>query len=138
MSISLEKCPNQAQDLLKYMKDIRFAAKNLNGWALYDEQFRLRRAGRPGISWGLINSEMWAMYVLMGTKSSQFPHNDVTGNWGDANASHAGFSIKGQIASTGSPVSIATVAVTAANHTRKLLVIAKTQQNESLVENQLS
>ena len=29
MSISLEKCPNQAQDLLKYMKDIRFAAKKL-------------------------------------------------------------------------------------------------------------
>ena len=82
MSISLEKCPNQAQDLLKYMKDIRFAAKNSNGWALYDEQFRLRRAGRPGISWGLISSEMWAMYVLMGTKSSQLPHNDVTENMG--------------------------------------------------------
>ena len=49
--------------------------------------------------------------------------------WGDANASHAGFSIKGPIASTGSPVSIVTVAVTAANRTRKLLVFARKRNN---------
>ncbi|VDI20937.1 Hypothetical predicted protein [Mytilus galloprovincialis] len=44
MSILLEKQSSLAQELLKYMRDIRFAANKSHGWGTYDEQFRLRKA----------------------------------------------------------------------------------------------
>ena len=62
-SIMLEKFPTRAQELLKYMRDIRLAATRSNYWFSYDEQFRLRIASQPHLSWGIINQELWLLYI---------------------------------------------------------------------------
>lgn len=72
-SVLLEKFPDKAQDLLKYMRDVRLAANRSPGWFRYDEQFRLRMASNPGIPWGQINNELWLLYVT--NASSQSPAN---------------------------------------------------------------
>ncbi|VDH92766.1 Hypothetical predicted protein [Mytilus galloprovincialis] len=63
MSILLEKQSSLAQELLKYMRDIRFAANKSHGWGTYDEQFRLRKAQRPQSSWAVINQDLWSFYI---------------------------------------------------------------------------
>lgn len=62
-SVMLEKHPTKAQELLKYMRDIRMAAKNSKSaaWVKYDEQFRLKRAKYPTSSWGKIDGELWLL-----------------------------------------------------------------------------
>lgn len=62
-SIMLEKYRTRAQELLKYMRDIRIAASKSSGWFKYDEQFRLRKASDPHTSWGQINTELWLLFV---------------------------------------------------------------------------
>lgn len=63
-NIMLEKYQTRAQELLKYMRDIRMvAARSGNGWFSYDEQFRLRKASDPHSSWGIINPELWLIHV---------------------------------------------------------------------------
>ncbi|VDI24280.1 Hypothetical predicted protein [Mytilus galloprovincialis] len=42
MSVYIEKYSTRAQELLKYMRDIRLAATRSENWATYDEQFRLK------------------------------------------------------------------------------------------------
>lgn len=65
MSVMLEKFRTRAQELLKYMRDIRLASKRSNrfGWGAYDEQYRLRKERDPHSSWGVINHEYWLLYV---------------------------------------------------------------------------
>lgn len=55
MAIYLKEFPGKAQDMLKYMHTIRFAAGKQGhlGWAKYDEQFRLKMERHPTSSWGL-------------------------------------------------------------------------------------
>ncbi|VDI63887.1 Hypothetical predicted protein [Mytilus galloprovincialis] len=53
-----EKQSSLAQELLKYMRDIRFAANKSHGWGTYDEQFRLRKAQRPQSSWAVIKPRL--------------------------------------------------------------------------------
>lgn len=63
MSVMLEKFRTRAQEMLKYMRDIRLAAARSQGWFKYDEQYRLRKASQPESSWGVINHEFWLLYV---------------------------------------------------------------------------
>ena len=78
MSIYLEKYRTRAQELLKYMRDIRLAASRSNGWFKYDEQFRLRMSADIHSSWASINTEFWLLYI----SGSQRPSTDnaVKGN----------------------------------------------------------
>ncbi|XP_033749321.1 uncharacterized protein LOC117334012 [Pecten maximus] len=64
-SIYLVKWPERAQELIKYMSTVRFAAKNFNGfgWKNYDVQFRLRQARNPLRTWSSIDHELWQMFV---------------------------------------------------------------------------
>ncbi|XP_033762663.1 uncharacterized protein LOC117344125 [Pecten maximus] len=63
-SILLEKQPGKAQELLKYMRDIRLAAnRSGSSWVRYDEQYRIKKVRYPGSSWGVIDSELWLLYV---------------------------------------------------------------------------
>ncbi|CAC5372751.1 unnamed protein product [Mytilus coruscus] len=65
MSVLLEKHDQSslAQELLKYMRDICFAANKSHGWGTYDDQFRLCRAQRPQSSWAVINRDLWSFYI---------------------------------------------------------------------------
>ena len=64
ISVMLEKHPQKAQELLKYMRDIRLAAgsaNNATAWVRYDEQFRLKNSKFPDSSWGNIDNELWLL-----------------------------------------------------------------------------
>lgn len=65
MSILIEKWPMKAQQFLKYMQSIRFAASKFvnSGWVQYDEQYRLKKARYPESSWGIIDQELWVLLV---------------------------------------------------------------------------
>ncbi|CAG2232005.1 unnamed protein product [Mytilus edulis] len=53
----IEKYSTRAQELLKYMRDIRLAATRSENWATYDEQFRLKIEKNPNLSWGNIHCD---------------------------------------------------------------------------------
>ncbi len=74
MSVYLEKFRTRAQELIKYMRDIRLAAKRSTkfGWGSYDEQFRLRKEREPHSSWGDINNEFWLLYVNSNLKTNNY------------------------------------------------------------------
>ena len=78
MSIYLEKYRTRAQELLKYMRDIRLAASRSNGWFKYDEQFRLRMSADIHASSASINTEFWLLYISGSQKPST--DNAVKGN----------------------------------------------------------
>ena len=63
MSVYIEKYRTRAQELLKYMRDIRLAATRSENWAAYDEQFRLKIEKNPNLSWGNIHGEYWLLHV---------------------------------------------------------------------------
>ena len=44
MSVLLEHSPQEVQQLLKYMRDIRLLAGRSSSWPWYDEQFRIKKA----------------------------------------------------------------------------------------------
>jgi hypothetical protein len=69
MNVVLEKYRTRGIELLKYMRDIRMAASRSQGWFRYDEQFRLRKQANPQSSWGVINAELWLLYVTSGVQS---------------------------------------------------------------------
>ncbi len=69
-SIFLQAHPHRAQELLKYAQIVRTAAarfggfnSNRMGWYAYDKQWRLRQACHPQRSWGVLDNELWSMYV---------------------------------------------------------------------------
>ncbi len=66
-SVYLEAHPHRVQELLKYANVVRTAASRCgNGsfaWRLYDQNFRLRMQAQPQRSWGVIDGELWALYV---------------------------------------------------------------------------
>ena len=57
MSVYIEKYRTRAQELLKYMQDIRLAVSRSENWAVSDEQFRLKIEQNPNLSWGNIHGE---------------------------------------------------------------------------------
>lgn len=59
----LEKVRTKAQEMLKYMRDIRLAAARSQSWFQYEEQYRLRKTNYPESSWGVISQEFWLLYV---------------------------------------------------------------------------
>ena len=65
MSSVLKHNIAQAQEILKYIRDIRFAAICSFTWYKYGELFRLSRShvSNPSMPWGEIHSELWLMYV---------------------------------------------------------------------------
>jgi hypothetical protein len=83
MSVYLEKFPLKCQELLKYMHSIRLSAgrSSHSGWAYYDEQYRLKKERHPTSSWGVVDSELWVMYI-----SSAQPQQFQSGHLGDRNS----------------------------------------------------
>ena len=79
MSIMLEKWSSKAQEYLKYMQSIRLAVSRSfgNGWIVYDEQYRLKKARFPSSSWGVIDQELWVLCVLSGD-TKQFSSSGMT------------------------------------------------------------
>ncbi|XP_061188703.1 uncharacterized protein LOC133196870 [Saccostrea echinata] len=62
-SIYLTAHPNKTQQLLKYLHDVRLGAEKSQGWVTYDEQYRLRMAINPNGNWGVIDNELWLVYM---------------------------------------------------------------------------
>lgn len=60
--------PEAFQGLLKYLSNIRLGASRTNsmGWKLYDEQFRCKKAMDHSLDWGVIDQELWLIYMQGG------------------------------------------------------------------------
>lgn len=43
------------------------------GWKFYDEQFRMRIAKNPNASWGVVDQELWIMYMVPSANPVQKP-----------------------------------------------------------------
>ena len=56
---------DQAQEMLKYMRDIRLAVIRSFTWYKYGEQFRISRVrvSNQSMPWGEIHRVSWLMYV---------------------------------------------------------------------------
>lgn len=61
--------------LLKYIHTIRLGATRCAGigWKFYDEQFRMRMAKNPSASWGVVDQELWLMYMIPSANPVQKP-----------------------------------------------------------------
>ena len=89
ISVMIEKFPAKAQELLKYLRDIRIAATRSNLWPKYDEQFRLRMSNHPLASWGQINQEFWLLYVSNQAQPQKRTQSNQRSNFTSSNqASH--------------------------------------------------
>ncbi|XP_069109307.1 uncharacterized protein [Argopecten irradians] len=57
--------PEQLHGLLKYMQVVRLGALRCGGmdWIKYDEQYRLRKALNPQGAWGIIDNELYLLYM---------------------------------------------------------------------------
>lgn len=77
MAIYLEKFPGKAQDMLKYMHNIRLAAGRQGhlGWAKYDKQFRLKMERHPTSSWGVVDVKLWVMFISPGQLQQSPSHS---------------------------------------------------------------
>lgn len=80
MSVFLESHPNEIQQLLKYMRDIRLLASRCAAWPWYEEQFRLKKARYPDSSWGVIDNELWLLCMsgVGGSKPVEIAHTNAT------------------------------------------------------------
>lgn len=65
MYIYLEKFPGKGQELLKYIHNNRLAASRMGhaGWSKYDEQYRFKKIGTRSHYGGIVDSELWVMYI---------------------------------------------------------------------------
>ena len=83
MNIYVGAHPNKIHQLLKYLHSIRLGASRFSGqgWILYDEQFRLKKASNPASSWGEMDTELWLLYMLpsQSTPVSQASQNSYKG-----------------------------------------------------------
>lgn len=64
-SIYVTAHPECATALFKYMHTVRLGASRTNhlGWREYDVQFRLKKERNPSISFALVDSELWLIYM---------------------------------------------------------------------------
>jgi len=71
--IYIQRHPNKAVELLKYMSIVREASvlNPFQSCYQYDVQFRLRMAYNPSRSWSNIDGHLWLTCSLFGTSSSQ-------------------------------------------------------------------
>ena len=51
------------QQFLKYMHDIRLGSQRSQGWLTYDEQYRLRASINQNTDWGVVDPELWMIYM---------------------------------------------------------------------------
>jgi hypothetical protein len=81
MDILLEKWPFRAREYLIYVQNIRLAASSCqnNGWLVYDEQYRLKKARFPFSSWGVIDQELWILCVTTSNLSNTMDANRNSG-----------------------------------------------------------
>ncbi len=66
MGIVMQKHPNRAQELLKYMETIRTYAQGFNNrvWLGYDVKFRKRQERAPNRLWATIDMEAYAKMLM--------------------------------------------------------------------------
>ena len=64
-----ERHPNEHPSLWVYLKIIRFAQANFEGygWRTYDIRFRLAMANDPDKAWYTVNHDLWSLYVTRPT-----------------------------------------------------------------------
>lgn len=64
--------PESVAGLFKYIHTVRLGAKRSAGlgWKFYDEQYRLKKASNPSTSWGVVDQELWLLYMYYGTQSN--------------------------------------------------------------------
>ena len=57
--------PDSTQGLLKYMYNVKLGASRSSGlgWSDYDQQFRLKKVKNPSSPWGIIDQELWLLYM---------------------------------------------------------------------------
>ena len=60
-SIYVGAHPDSRQTILKYLYNVKLGAKRSTGlgWKDYDQQFRLKKAKDPSVSWGVVDQELW-------------------------------------------------------------------------------
>lgn len=60
--------PNSTQGLLKYIFNIKLGASRCSGqgWLSYDRQFRLKRSRNTSMNWGVVDMELWLLYISQG------------------------------------------------------------------------
>ena len=71
-SIYCSAHPEKYLEMLRYMHTIRIGSKRSEGWLVYNEQFRLRKAQDPSSSWAVIDQELWLLYLTSSNTASQF------------------------------------------------------------------
>ena len=64
--------PTRCVELLKHKHMARLGAKRCSGLGckIYNEQFRLRKLLDPTISWSVVDSELWLLYMNNMTSGS--------------------------------------------------------------------
>jgi len=57
--------PESTQGMLKYMYNVKLGASRCNGlgWRDYDQQYRLKKAQSPTSPWGLVDQELWLLFM---------------------------------------------------------------------------
>jgi len=72
-SIYIKAHPNSANGLLKYIYNVKLGAARCAGfsWINYDQQFRLKRARNPSLSWGNVDMELCLLYISQGIAPPQ-------------------------------------------------------------------
>ena len=73
------------------MHNVRLAASRVghNGWSKYDEQYRLKKERNPSVSWGVVDYELWIMFV--NTPSGPAQSSSVTSYQGNSSGVNSSF-----------------------------------------------
>ena len=79
-SIYLAVHSNKAQQIIKYISDIRLFASKGGNFIKYDEQFRLRLALDKSLDWDKIDSELWLQYSMQSKQGTQLGGNNQQGH----------------------------------------------------------
>ena len=63
--------PESTSGLFKYTHSVCLGAKRYSGlcFKFYDEQYRLMKASNPSSSWGVVDQELWLLYMFYGYQS---------------------------------------------------------------------
>lgn len=66
--------PEKMLSLLKYMANVRLGATQYGGfgWRKYDEEFRLRLSANPSKSFGIVDTELWLLYMKSDGRGDQW------------------------------------------------------------------
>ena len=59
--------PESTSGLFKYMHTVRLGARRSSGldFKFVDKQYRLRKASNPSSSWGVVDQELWLLYMII-------------------------------------------------------------------------